>query len=102
MTASLALLAVLSPDVPIAKPSSGATPLAMALPESSYVAWSRSRQIAERRRQQLLRSLQAQPDPSEGADVIGPITAWAQRQARTKRLHGNAIAQLRRSRFPQP
>ena len=61
-----------------------------------FVAWARGRQQQERRRLRLLQGLQAQPDPSEAADISGPITAWAQGHARDKRRQANAIAQLRR------
>jgi hypothetical protein len=61
-----------------------------------FVAWARGRQQEERRRQALQQGLQAQPDPSEAADIAGPITAWAQGHARDKRRQANAIAQLRR------
>jgi hypothetical protein len=43
-----------------------------------------------------LQGLQAQPDPSEAADISGPITAWAEGHARDKRRQANAIAQLQR------
>lgn len=61
-----------------------------------FVAWARGRQQEERRRQALMQGLQAQPDPSEAADISGPITAWAEGHARDKRRQANAIAQLRR------
>lgn len=64
--------------------------------DSLFVAWARGRQQQERRRLTLLQGLQAQPDPSEAADISGPITAWAQGHARDKRRQANAIAQLRR------
>lgn len=64
--------------------------------DSLFVAWARGRQQEERRRLTLLQGLQAQPDPSEAADITGPITAWAEGHARDKRRHANAIAQLRR------
>ena len=64
--------------------------------DSHFVAWARGRQQEERRRLALLQGLQAQPDPSEAADITGPITAWAEGHARDKRRHANAIAQLRR------
>jgi hypothetical protein len=63
--------------------------------DSLFVAWARGRQQQERRRLALLQGLQAQPDPSEAADIRGPITAWAQGHARDKRRQANAIAQLR-------
>ena len=46
--------------------------------DSLFVAWARGRQQEERRRLLLLQGLQAQPDPSEAADIRGPITAWAE------------------------
>lgn len=61
-----------------------------------FVAWARSREQEQRRRRILLQGLQAQPDPSEAADISGPITAWANGHARHKRRQANAIAQLRR------
>ena len=64
--------------------------------DSLFVAWARGRQQEERRRLALLQGLQAQPDPSEAADIRGPITAWAEGHARDKRRQANAIAQLRR------
>ena len=64
--------------------------------DSLFVAWARGRQQEERRRLALLQGLQAQPDPSEAADISGPITAWAEGHARDKRRQANAIAQLRR------
>jgi hypothetical protein len=64
--------------------------------DSLFVAWARGRQQQERRRLTLLQGLQAQADPSEAADISGPITAWAEGRARDKRRHANAIAQLRR------
>ena len=64
--------------------------------DSLFVAWARGRQQQERRRLTLLQGLQAQPDPSEAADISGPITAWAHGHARDKRRQANAIAQLRR------
>ena len=63
--------------------------------DSLFVAWARGRQQEERRRLALLQGLQAQPDPSEAADISGPITAWAEGHARDKRRQANAIAQLR-------
>jgi hypothetical protein len=64
--------------------------------DSLFVAWARGRQQEERRRLALLQGLQAQPDPSEAADISAPITAWAEGHARDKRRQANAIAQLRR------
>jgi hypothetical protein len=64
--------------------------------DSLFVAWARGRQQEARRRLALLQGLQAQPDPSEAADISGPITAWAEGHARDKRRQANAIAQLRR------
>jgi len=64
--------------------------------DSLFVAWARGRQQEARRRLTLLQGLQAQPDPSEAADISGPITAWAEGHARDKRRHANTIAQLRR------
>ncbi len=64
--------------------------------DSLFVAWARGRQQEERRRLALLQGLQAQPDPSEAADISGPITAWADGHARDKRRQANAIAQLQR------
>jgi len=64
--------------------------------DSLFVAWARGRQQEERRRLALLQGLQAQPDPSEAADISGPITAWAEGHARDKRRQANAIAQLQR------
>ena len=66
--------------------------------DSLFVAWARGRQQEERRRLALLQGLQAQPDPSEAADISGPITAWAEGHARAKRRQANAIAQLRQGR----
>lgn len=63
--------------------------------EPLFVAWAREKAQEQHRRQVLLRGLQAQPDPSEAADISGPITAWARGHARAKRRHANAIAQLR-------
>jgi hypothetical protein len=71
-------------------------PTTMGSRDSHFVAWARGRQQEARRRQALLQGLQAQPDPSEAADISGPITAWAEGHARDKRRHANAIAQLRR------
>jgi hypothetical protein len=64
--------------------------------EPLFVAWARERAQTNRRRAHLLRGLQAQPDPSEAAENSAPIAAWARGHAREKRLHANAIAQLRR------
>jgi len=74
------------------------TPLALSSPASDllFVAWARGREQEQRRRRLLLQGLQSQPDPSEAADISGPITAWANVHARDKRRQANAIAQLRR------
>jgi len=73
-----------------ARGASGAVPR-----DSLYVAWARSRQREERRRDGLLHGLHAQADPSEAAGIAGPITSWAEGHARDKRRHACALAGLK-------
>jgi hypothetical protein len=91
-----ALIATRASLQSMSSPNSSPFSLPTRISEPLFVAWARERAQANRRRAHLLRGLQAQPDPSEAAENSAPIAAWARGHAREKRLHANAIAQLRR------
>jgi hypothetical protein len=62
----------------------------------TYADWMRARQREEHRHQPVIAQRHAQADQSEGPEVHGQQTAWANRHAHERRLHDSAIAHLRR------